>query len=42
MALMGAEVMFSHPATREARERDGIDMSSVWLNYLDEVDSRVR
>ena len=36
-----AELRFSHPATREAMERDGIDMSSVGLNYLDEIDSRV-
>ena len=37
-----AELMFSHPATREAMERDGVDLSSVWLDYLDESDSWVR
>lgn len=37
-----AELMFSHPATREAMERDGVDLSSVWLDYLDEIDSWVR
>ena len=33
-----AELMFNHPATREAMEADGIDMSSLWLEYLDEID----
>jgi len=37
-----AELMFNHPATREAMERDGVDMSSVWLDYLDEIDSWAR
>jgi hypothetical protein len=37
-----AQMMFDHPATREAMERDGIDMSSVRWDYLDETDSWTR
>jgi uncharacterized protein YbjQ (UPF0145 family) len=33
-----AELMFSHPAAREAMERDGVDISSLWLDYFDEID----
>jgi hypothetical protein len=34
-----AQMMFDHPATREAMERDGIDMASVRWDYLDEIDA---
>jgi quinol monooxygenase YgiN len=37
-----AEAMLDHPATREAMERDGIDLSTVRWDYLDEVDSWTR
>jgi hypothetical protein len=37
-----AELMFNHPATLEAMERDGVDTSSMRLDYLDEIDSWAR
>jgi hypothetical protein len=37
-----AETMFNHPATREAMERDGIDMSTLRWDYLDEVSTWTR
>ena len=37
-----AEAAFNHPETREAMEADGIDMSSVQIDYFDEVGSWTR
>jgi hypothetical protein len=34
-----AQAMVEHPATREAMERDGIDMSTVQWDYVDEVEA---
>jgi hypothetical protein len=34
-----AEGLWTHPQTKAAMEGDGIDMSSVRIHYLDEVDS---
>jgi quinol monooxygenase YgiN len=32
-----AEVAWTSPATKAAMAADGIDMSSVWIEYFDEI-----
>jgi quinol monooxygenase YgiN len=34
-----AEALWTSPATREAMVNDGIDMTSLQIDYLDEIDS---
>lgn len=34
-----AEALWASPATQEAMANDGIDMSSLRVDYLDEIDS---
>jgi hypothetical protein len=34
-----AEGLWAHPQTKAAMEADGIDMTTVRIEYLDEIDS---